>query len=216
MKHETLNFTFPDLAGSRKPVKVVPRETRNLKHGTLNNFFKVLFAASLLAACANDPKEVANFSDAEEIPLEVQEDLVLTYSDSAFVRLQLQAPVAESYPQLEEPERRFPKGLDVKFFDSFGDENSRMRANSATQFTQKNLWHAKGNVVVVNDKGEQLNTEELFWDENKERIWSDVFVKMTTEKEIIMGEGFEADQDFNEWTVKKVTGQIAIDDEEDA
>ena len=69
--------------------------------------------------------------------------------------------------------------------------------------------------MVVNKKGEQLNTEELYWDEKKETIYSEVFVKITTDEEIIMGEGFEADQNFTNYTLSKVTGQITIEDDED-
>lgn len=175
-----------------------------------------LAAVLFLFSCTNDPNEVKQFAAQEEVPLEVQENLHLTYSDSTYKRLLLEAPLAENYPQIEEPKRKFPKGIDVKFFDSFGKENTRLKANKATQYVNKNLWHATGDVVVVNKKGEQLNTEELYWDQNKEMIYSEVQVKITTDKEVIWGEGFEADQNFNNYTIHKITGQIAIEDEEDA
>lgn len=169
----------------------------------------VLFSFS----CTNDVNEVKQITSSEELPLEVQEDLTLSYSDSTFVRLELKAALAENYPQIEDPQRRFPKGIDVKFFDSFGRETTRLKANKATQYVNSNLWHARGDVVVVNKKGEQLNTEELYWDQGKERIYSEVQVKITTDKEVIWGEGFEADQSFNNYTINKITGQIAIEDE---
>lgn len=175
-----------------------------------------LAAVLFLFSCTNDPSEVKKYSVRDDLPLEVQENLELTYSDSSFSRLKLKAPLAEHYPQLEEPMREFPQGINVKFFDSFGKEDSRMRSDYAIEYVDKNLWHATGDVVVVNKKGEQLNTEELYWDQKDEKIYSDVFVKITTDKEIIMGEGFEADQNFDNYTINKVTGQIAIDDEEDA
>ena len=186
----------------------------------LRNIIGKSIAASVavlfLFACTNDPNEVKKITRSEELPLEVQEDLVLTYSDSTYLRLQLEAPLAENFPQIEDPQRRFPKGIDVKFFDSFGKENTRLKANRAIQYVNQNLWHATGDVVVVNKKGEQLNTEELYWDQAKEIIYSEVQVKITTDKEIIWGEGFEADQDFNSYTLNKITGQISIEDEEDA
>lgn len=170
-------------------------------------------AMLFLFSCSNDIKQVQELTRENNLPMDVQEDLVLQYSDSSFVRLQLEAPVAESYPQFEEPERRFPSGIEVYFFDAQGRKETSLKANHAVNYMNKRMWHATGDVVVVNKKGEQLNTEELFWDERKEKIYSDVFVKITTPKEIIMGEGFEADQDFDNYVINKVTGQIAIDDE---
>lgn len=175
-----------------------------------------LVAMLFLFSCSNNPKEVQEITKVDDFPMEVQEDLELTYSDSANIRLRLLAPLAEFYPQLEVPKRKFPKGIDVRFFDSFGQVDSRLSANYAEEQIHENLWIAKGNVVVVNKKGEQLNTEELFWDQTEEKIYSDKFVKITTDKEIIHGEGFEADQNFENYVINKVTGTIAIDDENDA
>ena len=44
---------------------------------------------------------------------------------------------------------------------------------------------ARKNVVVVNEKGETLNTEHLIWDERSEKLKSDEFVKITRKDEII-------------------------------
>lgn len=167
-----------------------------------------------LFSCTNDPQEVKKILIAQDLPMEITEDLDLSYSDSGFVRLNLQAPLAKYYPNLEEPERRFPEGIDVKFFDSFGREESRLQADHAVQFLNKGLWQATGNVIFLNRKGEQLNTEELFWNEKTEKIYSDVFVRLSTGQEVIMGEGFEADQTFENYEINKVTGTIDIEDDE--
>lgn len=181
--------------------------------------FKSIIASAVvlfLFSCTNDPMEVKKVLVPQDLPMEVTDNLDLSYSDSGYVRLNLQAPKAEYYPNLEEPERRFPAGIDVKFFDSFGKEESRMQADYAIQYLNKGLWHATGNVIVVNRKGEQLNTEELFWNEKTEEIYSEVFVRLSNGREVIMGEGFKADQTFDNYEINKVTGTIEIEDEENA
>ncbi len=184
-----------------------------IKTNILTKGIAASVAVLFLFSCSNDIKQVQEITKEDNLPMDVQENLVLQYSDSSFVRLQLEAPLAESYTQLEDPQRKFPKGIEVFFFDSQGVQETRLKANQATNFINRRLWHATGDVVVVNKKGEQLNTEELYWDEKREKIYSEVFVKITTGKEIIMGEGFEADQSFDNYTISKVTGQIAIEDE---
>lgn len=164
-------------------------------------------------SCINDVNDVKEFATEDRRPLEVQENLFMTYSDSSFIKMELKAPLAENYPHLEEPELKFPDGIKVRFFDAFGNEDSRLRSNYAIRYPQKGMWEAKGDVVVVNKKGEQLNTEELFWNEKTEEIYSNEFVKITTGKEVIMGEGFEADQNFTNYTISKVTGQITLEEE---
>lgn len=166
-------------------------------------------------SCENEVKKVQELARNERIPMEIQKDFELIYSDSTYSRMELRAPLAKSYPQLEIPQREFPEGLEVIFLDSKGQEDSRLRADYAIQLINKDLWEARGDVVVVNKLGEQLNTEKLFWDNRKEIIYSDEFVKMTTESEVIMGEGFRADQNFTEYEIDKVSGIINIKEEKE-
>lgn len=168
-----------------------------------------------LSSCENDVQEVKKLNTVDTEPLEIQEDLKLEYSDSSYTRLLLKAPRAETYSHLEEPYRLFPKGINVKFYDFYGRENSRLKANYAKEFIRQRLWEAKGDVVVVNKKGEQLNTELLFWDEKREKIYSDAFVKITTKDQIIKGTGFEADQDFSDYEITDVSGVIYLNEEDE-
>jgi LPS export ABC transporter protein LptC len=186
---------------------------------TLSKLFKnvtALFAVTFFFgwACTNDPAEVKLVTADDDNPAEYQENIRLVYSDSGVVKMILEAPVAENYNQKEQPRLLFPKGIFVRFFDANGVEESRITSNYAIRYINEQRWQARGDVVVANNQNERLNTEELFWDEAQEKIFSNVFVKMTTDKQIIMGEGFEADQNFTNAVVKKVTGQIELEDDE--
>lgn len=172
-------------------------------------FTMVLF----LSSCENDVKEVKKLENLEISPLEIQEDLQVEYSDSSYTRLKMTAPLAESYSQLDEPYRLFPKGINVNFYDLLGEENSRLRADYAKEFIKEGKWEAKGDVVVVNKKGEQLNTEILYWDQKKERIYSDAYVKIKTKDQIIEGTGFESDQDFSNYEITNVIGIIYLNED---
>lgn len=174
----------------------------------------VLFSFSaLLSACENEVKEVQKLSRDERIPMEIQKDFLLQYSDSTFIRMELTAPLAESYPQLDIPQREFREGIFVRFLDGYGNESSTLKADYALQLVDKDLWEARGDVVVTNKKGERLNTEKLFWHSRKEIIYSDEFVKLTTPTQIIEGKGFQADQDFTEYEINEVSGIINIEDD---
>ena len=72
---------------------------------------------------------------------------------------------------------------------------------------------AMNDVVITNAEGEKLNTEHLIWDRKAQRIYSEVFVKITTEDEIIMGEGFESNETFSKYKILKPKGTISKEDE---
>lgn len=105
-----------------------------------------------------------------------------------------------------------PQGLSIEFYDDHKTVISKLTARYAIHYEQERRWVAKNDVQVVNSKGEQLNTEKLIWDERRERISSDQFVKISTPKEVIFGEGFEADQDFNHYRIFKVKGRLTVKD----
>jgi LPS export ABC transporter protein LptC len=167
----------------------------------------------LIVSCQNEVQKVRLLTQNERIPTEVQKNLDMVYTDSTYKKMSLKAPIAESYPNLEEPQREFPRGIEVEFYDDYGQANSSLTAEYALQLVNKSLWEARGNVVVINTKGEQLETEKLFWNSQEEQIYSDEFVKITTPQQVIMGEGFTADQNFSSYEISKVTGTINIEDD---
>jgi len=56
--------------------------------------------------------------------------------------------------------------------------------------TNNNLWELRDSVVVINENNDKLETELLFWNQEKDRIYSDRFVKMTSEDVVSQGIGF--------------------------
>lgn len=179
-------------------------------------FFRstVAIFAMVLFSCENDIKTVQLISKKSEIADMTGQDIHLIYSDSARIVLDIKAKKVEKFSYAPKPYTEFPEGMQVVFFNNFPDTNSFILCNYAIQHEQERYWEAKDNVIAQNSKGERLNTEYLVWDEAKETIYSDKPVTITTEEDIIFGEGFESDQTFSNWQISKVKGTIILDDEE--
>lgn len=170
----------------------------------------IAIVASLSFGCGDDLQD----PDKEQKytgPLIENHDVVTLYSDSAKLLVKLQAPVQQEF---ENGDGVFPKGLYVEFYEKPGQMTSTLKANYAKQDRNKDIYHAKGNVVVNNlEKKEKLETEELFWDKNKAEIYTDKFVKVTTAEEVLMGQGLRANQDFSRYRILKPTGIIDLKEE---
>jgi len=69
---------------------------------------------------------------------------------------------------------------------------------------------ARNNVVVENTSGDKLETEHLIWDQKEDRIFSDVFTRITSPDRVIFGDGFESNQDFSKYRIRKVRGIIDL------
>ncbi len=178
--------------------------------------FPVLFAFGILFSCENDIKEVESLTHLKKEPINKGKNVELIYSESADVKIKILAPLSEEYEEKDNHYIEMTEGIKVLFYDSLLNISSTLTANYAIQRVSKNIMEAKDNVVVVNDKGERLNTEHLVWAQDSSKIYSDVFVKITTEDEIIMGNGMEANQDFSKWKIHKIKGTINIKEEPDS
>lgn len=165
--------------------------------------------------CENDIKEVEQLTKVENVPLKKGKNVELIYSEDAAVKIKVSAPKMEEYAN-EEPYLEMSEGIKVVFYDSLKQVNTTLTANYAIHRIAKNIMEAKNDVVVVNEKGEQLNTEHLVWSQDSAKIYSDEFVKITTTDEILMGEGFEANEDFTKWKIHKIKGTINLKEQEDS
>lgn len=183
-----------------------------------NLFIKIAFSVIVLClttSCHTDRNEVMAIGKKNIMPSQTGKNITMLYSDSTILRIKLQAPQMLTYEKdVKEPMTILPKGLFVVFYDEKGKQTTTLKGNYAVRFEKSQRIEIKYNVEVVNEKGEKLNTESLVWDEQKKKITSNAFVKITTAKEIITGNGLEANQDFTKYEIKDIIATLRIDEGE--
>lgn len=96
--------------------------------------------------------------------------------------------------------------IHVDFYNQEGQHNSVLTAQEGIVYNQSNNMKAVGNVVVVSDSGVVLETEELKWDNPRQKIISDVPVIFTTETEKLIGDSFISDPDLKNYEIKNARG----------
>lgn len=174
--------------------------------------FMVIAILYIFNAC-----QKANLDDVEELtdektyPVEKAKNIEYTYSDSAKTKAILKAPLMEKYV-VEDPFIEMKQGLKVRFFNDQKKPNSSLRADYGKRYINRKLTECKGNVVAVNTDGDTLTTEHLIWNEKTNKIYSEKFVRVRTEDEIIKGEGFETDPSFSEYQFKNINMTINLRD----
>lgn len=162
-------------------------------------------------SCEESTQEIISQETEENQPDQIGKDVEILYSTNGRVSFQLNAPVMEQYHG-EKPYTEMPAGVHIQTFDSLMNVSSELTANYAIDLKYEDKMEAKDDVVVINEKGEKLNTEHLVWDKKTEKITSDVFVKITTDSEVLMGEGLISNQDFTEYRILKPRGIINLDE----
>ncbi len=169
-----------------------------------------------LYSCENDIAVVNSITSLNEQtqPTESSKNVEFLYSDSARIKSKLKAPVIDHFVG-KKPYYEMPNGMDIVFYDRDHKEQSKLTANYGIGFDTDNrmsTMEAKGNVIVVNVKGDRLNTEHLTWNSVTKKVYTNEFVKITTKTEVIWGNGLEANEDFSEYEIKHVKGTIQVKD----
>jgi len=176
----------------------------------------ILAASMLIRGCENDIERINLLTDESSLPKVKGTNIKVIYSDSARVKVQILAPAFRQFPDLEEPYMEFPEGIQVYFYDDSLQIESEIRADYAIYHSEQKLWKATGNVVgLKRPNGDAIHTEEMYWDEANERIYSDTYTKIQNEDGVFYGKrGFESHQNLSNWQLIGTSGTMNVQDEE--
>ncbi len=180
-----------------------------------HNLIRILPVLLVLAgSCSNDMRDVRALPKNSLTPSQVGDSVTMLYTDSARLKLMVKANRMLLFDKnVSEPYTVLPKGVFVTFFDDNEEVSATLKANYGVRYDVSRRMEAKDAVELVNRRGEKLETEKLTWDEKSRRIYTDEFVKITTDKQVIMGTGMESNEDFTKYEIKKVTGVLQLNDD---
>lgn len=172
----------------------------------------VLLGTVVLLSCKNDIQDVNRVAADDARPEMTGEELVMIYSDSARIKYKMITPEYKKVTQGKEKYEEFPQGIYVISYDEAGQEAGSIKSKYAKKLEDEMLWEARNEVVIINADGKKLETELLYWDMNKKLIYSDRYVKLTADGQIIEGNnGFKSDQDLNNPVFYGITGQVEVE-----
>jgi LPS export ABC transporter protein LptC len=99
------------------------------------------------------------------------------------------------------------QGVRVRFFNPQGIQTSVLTSDEGSVDEMTNNLEARKNVVVVSSDSSRMTTEQLFWDNQRQLIYTPAYVQITTEKDKLQGHGFESNQSLKNYRIFRVTGQ---------
>jgi LPS export ABC transporter protein LptC len=149
------------------------------------------------------PAALGGLSSAS-MPSQESWNTKVTFSDTGVVKAILKAGHLAMFDQSHTTQ--LDSGVHVDFFDELGRHSSVLTSRAGTVDEATNNLEAMGNVVVTSDSGTTVRTERMKWDNARQRILSDDFVRITTPKEKLQGHGFESDQNLRNYKIFHVTG----------
>jgi LPS export ABC transporter protein LptC len=169
--------------------------------------FFLLFSISglIILSCTNRVADVNKLFETHEMSVEIAKDIHMLYSDSARVKVSVEAPVLKRQLNAAEPTDEFPEGVYVEFYRSLNNPESWLESKYAIRYDREGIIIARDSVVLYNKSNEKIESSELIWDENEQIIYTDKFVRITQPEkgDTSYGYGLVANQDFSEFEIKR-------------
>ena len=166
--------------------------------------FFILFLI-VITSCTNDTKLVQEFVSDKDMPIEQIKGAQMIHTENGKIKVRVIANIIERFQDVQ-PALIFSDNLEVYFYNDSSQLQSTLMADYASIDEEKKIMFAKNNVILISIDDKRLETDELVWDEKKNKIYTDRKVKISTKKEVIFGEGFISTPDFKEYSITKVHG----------
>ncbi len=110
------------------------------------------------------------------------------------------------FEEAREPHWSFPDGMFIVQFNDSLQETGTFTSDTATYYSAKKLWQFDRNVRMRNIDGDRFLTQQLFWDQNTHKVYSDSFIHIERADRIIEGYGFVSNETMTSYTIKNPSG----------
>lgn len=179
--------------------------------------FAVVMFLCIVSCGKKDENLISLKFDPETVPSMVTDKAVQLISDSGRTRYKIVANVWEIYDKAKDPFWFFPEGFYLERYDDEFHVEATVVADTAWNYTVKKLWRLKGDVRVQNMQGHEFKSDELFWDQSTDKIYSDKYIEIKRGELELKGYGFESNREMSDYRIMQPhDGKLPFDEEPDA
>lgn len=184
-----------------------------------NRGITIVFAAMvmflLFSSCSGRKKDLgAAITERDSLPVLDTRGVTTLVSDSGITRYRVNTAEWLIFDRKTPSYWAFEKGIYLEKFDSVFHVEASIKADTAYHYDKEKLWKLMGNVHIQNLKGEKFDTELLYWDQNKQRVYSDRRVRIEQPDQIIYAIGFESNEQLTKYRFFKTEGIFYVDEED--
>lgn len=161
----------------------------------------MIAVAILVVSCKNKMAQ-AEVLNLKSTPVQTIDDMFAVQTRNGLVVMRVEASVMERYDNDTTSYESFPKGIAIYGYSDEGlletiivsDDGRHLTKKRRQAVPQEEIWEAFGNVVIHNVlKQETMETDTLYWNQAKNEIYTDCYVKMYSPQGFLQGYGMRSD-----------------------
>ena len=169
----------------------------------------IMLCIVALASCEEQKEHTAPaIHDRDSVSMMTSYGVNTLISDSGVIKYRI---VTERWEvnTVRNPSRWiFEKGVFFEQFDEKFHVQSYIQADTAYYYDQKRLWELRSRVSVLTKDGVRFTSQQLFWDETKHELYSNVYSKLVTPERTLEGAYFRSDERMTKYFVSNSRGSF--------
>ena len=175
-------------------------------------FLSLIFSLVFNTSCENENKKQvvfdSTFVKSADSPDQIFKKFEVFFYDSSYKKAKLTANYAKMF--FKSKKTLVDTNVYCEFYDRNGTSiSSVLKSDSAVVEDDTKNMYAYGNVKVNSDSTKtKLTTQLLQWDNNRQLLLTDKFVRIESPYEIIEGYGFESNLNLSNYKIFRVSGQL--------
>ena len=195
----------------------MPVKNRLKTYTIIVNITAALYAAVMFVifpSCSGKDKNLVDaITERDSLPSMKSLGVTTLISDSGITRYKIITEEWSIFDKKTPPHWAFEKGVYLEKFDSLLHIDASIKADTAYYYEKEKLWELRSNVHIQSQRGDKFDTELLFWDENKKKVYSDNFIRIEQEDKTITGYGFESNQELTDYVIRNTTGIFTVENQ---
>ena len=175
----------------------------------------VIIAITTFFSCDDSSTLLKQINTFNENPVGIAYNINMTYTDSASIKARLEAPVHLDFSHLSFKYSEFPDGLKVIFYNEQNQENT-VYADYGILYNQTKIVDLKGNVVLLSYDGSRLETDQMYWDAEKEWLFTEEPFLFQNNDYNLAANRLDTNKEFSKFQTGKLSGTIAVEEKKDS
>lgn len=183
-----------------------------ISHKSIFNASLIFFISAVSCGCQNEISEIRAITDTSTKPVQTSYNATYTFTEKGKKENQLIAAQLDQF-QGTDDYILASGGYSMIFFDSLENEEARLSAINGKYIEKEKKLIAWDSVVLFNIQGEKLETDELIFEQDSSRIFTEKNVTITTKNgSIIRGRGLVSNESFTKYKIIQPTGDLYIEE----
>ncbi|MTE26491.1 LPS export ABC transporter periplasmic protein LptC [Winogradskyella ouciana] len=185
-----------------------------IKYSNIVKNLVIAFAMTLFFNCENNFSDVQKVGVLQNQPIGEAENIDLKYTefldDTVRLKANLISPKLLDYSNRDFSFSEFPDGIELKVYDDDG-KMTTITSRYAIFYSDTDIIDLRGNVRIATHQKDTLFTEQLYYNEKLEWVFTNEPWLFKRAIGPLYGIGFDSDKDFKNFQMLEMGGDFELD-----